>query len=157
MFHLRAPFLHGLEIYRVYVSVKGSCNKPWNISCMIDSKLTAFGLVFRFEFFHSGRLDLDETGLTGTVPTELGLVSNLGEYFITFVVAKVSDNFFYTLSTHGLMLLKGALWLNGNNITGTIPTELALLGNLTFLELSHNQLSGNLPSDLLGMHSLSKF
>ena len=49
--------------------------------------------LFRFEFFHSGRLDLDETGLTGTVPTELGLVSNLGEYFITFLAAKVSGIF----------------------------------------------------------------
>ena len=57
--------------------------------------------------------------LTGTIPTELGL--------LTFV---------------------NDLELFNNSLTGSIPSELGRLSILNFLFLSNNRLSGTLPSEL---------
>jgi Leucine-rich repeat (LRR) protein len=64
-------------------------------------------------------IDLQSNGLTGTIPTELGLLT-------------------------GLMNLE----LPFNELTGTIPTELGLLTALTFLDLEVNALTGIIPSEL---------
>jgi Leucine-rich repeat (LRR) protein len=81
---------------------------------------------------------LDETDssqdvqqMIGTVPTEIGLLTRLNH-----------------------------LELDGNRLTGSIPTEIANLGGtLTRLSLSHNNLSGTLPTELgmlsnLGMYPM---
>ena len=40
------------------------------------------------------------------------------------------------------------LWLDGNQLSGSIPSELGNLTNLRTLSLSNNQLSGSIPSEL---------
>ena len=40
------------------------------------------------------------------------------------------------------------LWLDGNELSGSIPSELGNLTNLGVLSLSYNQLSGSIPSEL---------
>ena len=40
------------------------------------------------------------------------------------------------------------LWLDGNQLSGSIPSELGNLDNLRTLSLSNNQLSGSIPSEL---------
>ena len=47
--------------------------------------------------------------------------------------------------------------LQGKHLTGYVPTELALLSNLTNLHLEVNSLSGTLPLELTAMRSLEKF
>ena len=42
------------------------------------------------------------------------------------------------------------MYLDGNMLTGAIPSELGNLAELTNLWLSHNQLTGGIPSELLG-------
>jgi len=72
------------------------------------------------------------TGLTGSIPSELGLLSPL----------------------------LSSLNLNGNQLTGTVPTELSSLvgfstgggrGDLAFLDLKNNSLSGTFPATLCGV------
>ena len=65
------------------------------------------------------RLSLSGNGLTGTIPAELGKLTNLDE-----------------------------LWLPGNGLTGTIPAELGKLTNLRQLHLSSNQMTGAIPVEL---------
>ena len=46
------------------------------------------------------------------------------------------------------------LWLNNNQLSGSIPVELGDLSNLTFLGLYSNQLSGSIPAELGNMSNL---
>jgi len=63
--------------------------------------------------------------LTGTIPRELGNLSNLMR-----------------------------LDLYSNKLTGTIPTELVNLSHLTRLDLSYNGLTGSIPSELGNLTNL---
>ncbi len=46
------------------------------------------------------------------------------------------------------------LWLDGNQLNGSIPSELGNLANLRTLSLSNNQLSGSIPSELGNLANL---
>ncbi|MBC6481851.1 MAG: putative Ig domain-containing protein [Hormoscilla sp. GM7CHS1pb] len=70
-------------------------------------------------------LSLTNNSLTGTIPSELGELSNLTK-----------------------------LRLHNNEITGTIPTELGELANLQILGLSANALTGTIPPELGNLTSL---
>ena len=60
-------------------------------------------------------------------------------------------------NTDGLGPLSNLTWLNlsGNQLTGDIPRELGLLTNLETLWLSYNQLGGSLPSEFGSMERLT--
>ncbi len=72
-------------------------------------------------------LSLDDNALSGSIPTELGNLTNLTE-----------------------------LWLNKNQLSGSIPTELGNLTNLTGLWLDKNQLSGSIPTELGNLTNLTE-
>ena len=88
-------------------------------------------------------LDMNSEGLTGTIPSELGSLSNL-QYL------DLSDN----QLTGGIPPELGSLTnleslhLWGNRLTGEIPRELGGLSNLIGLDLVNNQLSGTIPAEL---------
>ncbi len=71
-------------------------------------------------------LDLSSNNLTGSIPSELGSISNL-DY----------------------------LGLDYNQLSGSIPAELGNLTNLLNLYLNNNQLSGPLPQEFTNLTSLS--
>ena len=70
-------------------------------------------------------LELRSDGLSGTIPAELGYLSELRE-----------------------------MYLNNNKLVGTIPPTLGHLTKLRVLQLSYNDLTGNIPSELSGMSSI---
>ena len=49
------------------------------------------------------------------------------------------------------------LTLYGNNLTGTIPSELGKLTKLRYLSLALNPLTGPIPSEIGLLTALSKF
>ena len=71
-------------------------------------------------------LDLHESGLSGSIPPELGGLANL-QY----------------------------LYLRGNELSGSIPPELGGLANLEALSLSGNELTGCLPRTLRARYVLN--
>lgn len=72
-------------------------------------------------------IEFEENNLIGTIPTEIGLLSDL------------------------------AIWgMERGGLTGTIPTEVGLLTNLIFIDLDFNELSGSLSSELLSLSSLTQ-
>ncbi len=118
-------------------------------------------------------LDLSENELNGTIPSELGSLTNLEELNLsqnqlsgTIPLELGSLNNLTTLSLFDNRLSGGIpselgnlsnlelLALFENNLRGTIPTELAELDNLRWLMLSGNQLSGSIPSELSKLTNL---
>jgi len=67
-------------------------------------------------------LNLYNQGLTGSIPPEIGSLTNLT-----------------------------GLELSENRLTGEIPPELGNLTNLTYLWLSGNQLTGEIPQEVCGL------
>lgn len=66
-----------------------------------------------------GSFSLTENALTGTIPTEFGLLGEMQQ-----------------------------MWLYGNFLDGNIPTELGLLRQMTLLQLEGNQFVGSMPDEV---------
>jgi hypothetical protein len=80
-------------------------------------------------------LQLDNNILTGPIPTEIAMMSNLCESSVVWllvVMIVLSCVFFIVLSCL-LVIFHSTAWLSlwSNSLTGTIPSELGLLSKLS--------------------------
>ena len=96
-------------------------------------------------------LYLVDQGLTGTIPSELGSLTNLqslslGLNHLTGEIPAELGN---------LSNLRHLI-LGGNQLTGGIPTELGSLANLQRLYLYNNQLTGEIPKELGSLANLQR-
>jgi hypothetical protein len=83
-------------------------------------------------------LDLSANDMTGTIPTEIGLLYNLEKLYLD------SNTLRGTIPSQMQSLLRlGDLWLANNQLSGNVPVELASLVTGT-LTLSRNNLTGSL-------------
>ena len=87
------------------------------------TEVTLWGEVYSVEDTDS--LNLSGNQLTGSIPPEIGNLTNLTN-----------------------------LDLHNNQLTGSIPPEIGNLTNLTSLELARNQLTGSIPSEIGNMTNL---
>ena len=94
-------------------------------------------------------LSLSANQLTDEIPPELGQLTNLAS--LNLSTNQISGNIPREL---GQLTNLDSLILAYNKLTGEIPTELAQLSNLEGLDLSKNQLTGNIPSELGSLTSL---
>ena len=81
-------------------------------------------------------IGLVENFLTGTLPTELGLL------FSNIEVFELSDNEFVgqVLTEFGTMPKLSFLLLQNNRLTGTLPASIVALNSLKFLNVTGNPL-----------------
>ncbi|MBI9054120.1 MAG: leucine-rich repeat domain-containing protein [Bacteroidales bacterium] len=92
---------------------------------------------------HINAINLSENNLSGTLPTEIGVFSNL-----------VSLNLDHNAITGeipseiGNLNALGELNLWENQLSGTIPIEIGNLTNLTTLDIGFNQLTGSIPTEI---------
>ena len=80
-----------------------------------------------------GSLFLQSVGLTGTIPMEVGRLTKLGEFALfgctdatDLCPCRCADLLF---DSHHIVLT-AILLLNGNQVSGSIPTELGNLSNI---------------------------
>ncbi|MDO5971993.1 immunoglobulin domain-containing protein [Flavivirga aquimarina] len=122
-------------------------NQPWDINtpvCDWYGVTVVNGSVTQ--------LRLPNNQLVGTIPTELGNLSDLE--FLHLSTNQLTGSI--PISLGGLIKLK-TLWCDENNLSGTIPSELGNLSNLENLSLLSNQLTGAIPSSLGSLSLLLHF
>ena len=96
-------------------------------------------------------LNLEGAGLRGEIPKWLEGLSNLEEL-------SISNNEFSGEIPPWLGQLPNliSLDLRSNDLTGTIPPELGSLARLYYLKLSNNNLTGEIPAELGGLTNLRR-
>lgn len=98
-------------------------------------------------------ITLSDNLLTGPIPTQLGLAPRLGK----FLFPPIRNYVVGYILTLPIMLLdvQGEIRLEGNRLSGFIPSELGTLNRLTYLGLENNRLQG-FPSTLGQLTNLEK-
>ena len=95
-------------------------------------------------------LSLDNNQLDGSIPSELGSLSNL-EY-LALVNNQLSGSIPPKLGNLSNLTF---LFLNNNRLVGNIPSEIGRLSTLVWFNLSNNQLSGSIPPELGSLFRLA--
>ena len=87
---------------------------------------------------------LDNNSITGGIPTEIGVLTELASISIT------NSSLTGTIPTQlGNLVNLRRLWLYDNDLKGTIPTEMSSLTALEVFEVQKNvQLSGSMPASV---------
>ena len=127
-------------------TLEGTASLDWAEDVAMDSWA---GIVVSGTPARVTQLSLPNTGLTGTIPPELGNLSALtflhlhSNQLTGGIPAKLGDlsNLTY-------------LDLHSNQLTGGIPAKLGDLSNLTYLDLHSNQLTGGIPAKLGDLRAL---
>lgn len=89
------------------------------------------------------KLRWDYRDYTGTIPTEIRLLSNLTELDLSnnYLTGSIPEEIYYLTNLEKLFLFK-------NFLTGTISTRIGDLDKITYFHVSHNELAGPIPNQL---------
>ena len=122
-----------------------------NTNWFSDRPLGEWHGVFTDDYERVTQLSLSWNQLSGSIPTELGNLTNLIEL-------NLSSNQLSGSIPAELGNLTNLIELNlsSNQLSGSIPAELGNLTNLTGLYLLFNQLSGEIPTELGNLTNLTE-
>ena len=95
-------------------------------------------------------LNLIENQLTGNIPPEIGILTNLTGLFLSYNYLRGEIP-----SEIGNLRNLTELHLGHNSLQGEIPPEIGNLGNLTYLSLWDNELTGSIPPEIGNLASLT--
>ena len=139
--------LEVLKYYQIVVEDIGDLPSTSNI-VVGDYYLELWGN--HYSILNTDSLDLPYNGLTGSIPPEIGNLTNL-----------ISINLYNNYLTGSIPPEIGnltnlySLYLNNNQLTGEIPSEIGNLTNLTKVILGGNQLTGSIPSEIWNLTNLT--
>jgi hypothetical protein len=102
---------------------------------------------------HIVKIELASSYLNGTLPNEIGNLSELKHLEIIFNESLTGN---IPASIGNLLKLEFLSFWN-NNLTGAIPSELGNCLNLVDLSLENNQLTGNIPLSFKTLNKLRAF
>jgi hypothetical protein len=95
-------------------------------------------------------LDLVDADIRGSIPDDLGLLTELTELILSINVLTGT-----VPSSLAALTALTVLDLSYNQLDGTVPSSLAALTALTYLSLSSNQMGGTIPSALAALMALT--
>lgn len=103
-------------------------------------------------------LRLDGNDLSGYLPKELGALAGLETLRLdrNNFTTNLPSELFDLMSLNDLRLADPESDIEANIITGTLPTEIGQLLNLTELLLQHQRITGTIPSEMGGMIGLTE-
>ncbi|GLU07117.1 hypothetical protein SLE2022_240880 [Rubroshorea leprosula] len=109
----------------------------------VELKMVIKGFLRHLKVVHTynSGIDLSCNNLTGSLPSELGLLRGL--YMLNLSHNEIFGDIPTSISS---MSTLESLDLSFNSLSGEIPTTLTLLDFLTTLSLSNNNLSGKIPT-----------
>ena len=88
----------------------------------------------------------------GTIPTEIGLLTELASLSVTNTTLRGS------IPTEiGNLVSLRRLWLYNNALTGNIPTQMGNCPVLEVVELHNNRLSGGMPQSVCSVINTAAF
>ncbi len=140
------PMNDSLALVSLYNSAGGTgWTNPWDLTQPMTTwqgaLMNGSGCV--------GSLSLESRQLNGSIPPELGNMSELEHLFLR--KNKLSGNI---PSELGNLASLTRIDLHDNQLSGNIPPELGNLSNLEQLFLHENQLNGNIPPELGNLSNL---
>jgi len=94
-------------------------------------------------------LNLIENQLTGNIPPEIGILTNLTGLFLSYNYLRGEIP-----SEIGNLRNLTELHLGHNGLQGEIPPEIGNLANLTYLSLWDNELTGSIPPEIGNLNNL---
>ena len=137
----------------LYLSTNGdnwTYNDGWNID-VVPSSMEDFNdwAGLKVSGGKLVRMALGRNNLYGSLPAELGKMSDLQALFLSDnnLAGSIPPEF-------GNLLNLDSLGLASSNLTGNIPPELGNLSNLKWLSLSENNFTGNIPPELGNLSNL---
>jgi len=141
------PFqLDSLALVALYNATNGaSWTNPWTLTDPVDSwyrVIVSGGRVYE--------VNVSSNNLIGTIPTEIGNLSNLFALYLNF--NQLSGSIPPEIGNLDSLRY---LQLPANQLSGSIPPEIGNLDNLIYLSLSSNQLSGPIPSEIWNLTNLT--
>jgi len=99
-----------------------------------------------YSVLNTTSLNLLNSGLTGSIPSEIGNLTNLT--YLYLYTNQLSGSIPSEIET---LTNLNRLYLYNNQLIGEIPSSIGNLNNLEFLLLDNNQLSGLIPENLCGI------
>eukprot|EP00934_Nitzschia_sp_Nitz4_P008520 Nitzschia sp. Nitz4//scaffold322_size40381//8691//10223//NITZ4_007554-RA/size40381-augustus-gene-0.55-mRNA-1//-1//CDS//3329547809//8510//frame0 len=97
-------------------------------------------------------LEMEATSFSGTMPAAVGELSSLVYLYMRDNNMEFNLNFL----KGGKMTDLFALWLDKNDVTGTIPSELQYLTDMASLSLTSSALTGTIPKQLAELSGLRR-
>jgi hypothetical protein len=86
-----------------------------------------------FVIFHfTAGLDLSGNSLMGMIPSQIALMSNLCEWSVVWLLVGMIVLCVFNVLSCFLVIFHSTvdLYLSGNSLTGTVPSQIALMSNL---------------------------